>query len=101
VCARFEGDHCGASTGSRAGLAERVDLRVRRARAIVKTLANDPAGTIEDNGADPWVGVGQRPTDGKLKGTTHQGNIAFALWCVVLWCVDLAVRHVLPFVLDT
>jgi len=101
VCTRFEGDHCGASTGSLAGLAKCVDLRVRRARAIVKTLADDPAGTIEDDGADAWVRVGQRSTDGKLQGTTHQGNIALALWCVVLWCLDLAVRHVLPFVLDS
>jgi hypothetical protein len=67
----------------------------------VKTLANDPAGTIEDDGADAWVGIGQGPAGGKFQGTTHQGNIALALWCVVLWCLDLAVRHVLPFVLDS
>jgi hypothetical protein len=96
VRTRFEGDDRGASTGGLAGLAERHDLRVRRACAVVETLADDRAGLIEDDGADAWVGVGERSAGGKLEGTTHQRDIA-----LMLWCVDLAVCHVLSLVLDS
>jgi len=106
VRARFEGDDSGASTGGLAGLAECIDLGVRRARSLVDALAHDRAGTIENDGTDAWVGVGQGSVGGKLKRTTHQRDVALVLWfallwCALLWCVDLAVRHVLPLVLES
>jgi len=92
----FEGDDCGPSTGALISLAQRHDLRVRRPCTFVKTLADNCPSPIKDHRTDAWVGVCERSANGKLKGTTHERDVA-----LMLWCVDLAVCHVLSLVLDS
>ena len=69
---------------------------MRRAGARVETLTHDPAGRVDDHGADAGVGVTERSLGGKLEGTPHQRDVLLALRRG-----DLTVRHVLPLALDS
>jgi len=69
---------------------------MRRTRAFVETFADDDAALINDESTDARVGVRDRSKGSELQGPTHERNVA-----LMLRCLGLAVRHVLPFVLDS
>jgi hypothetical protein len=94
--ARFESDHGHARPGRGPSLTQRHDLRVRGARTFVETFTDDDADLIHDDSAHARIGVRDGSKGSELQGATHERNVA-----LMLRCLGLAVRHVLPLVLDS
>jgi len=69
---------------------------VRSTCALVETFSDNHATGVHDHGTHAWVGVAEGSARGEVECTTHQRDVALALWRV-----DLTVSHVLPLVLDS
>ena len=76
---RLEGDVRGRARGSGTGDGECLDLGMRVTRTPVPTLADDPAGRVDQDAADSWVGsLGEAGLGSERERPTHQLDISRA-----------------------